>query len=104
MSPADEMSPRQREAYERECLREFRAWSANDRFHKVLDARLENEYPKTVITVRWRDSRDGQEREKRHHLWISPVTGRPPTIYDPPEGRELPYQVGMLIGVDLMES
>jgi hypothetical protein len=111
---AAEMTPSQREAYERECLEELqhrveRVQPSAHRFHLVRAVRLEGRYPETAIRVEWLDTRNDRERERRFLLWINPVTRKPPGSFEyGPEGklvgREVPEQVAMLIQVWVEEN
>jgi hypothetical protein len=104
-----EMSPSEREACERRYLSEFERLVSNNpasphQFHDVREVRFDGSYPETALSVRWRDTRTGRERENSWHLWISPVTGRPPGLFESPEGRELPKEIAFLVWVWMSEA
>jgi hypothetical protein len=104
---AAEMTRSEREAYERDCLVAVERIVENMRsspheFNEVHEISLVGSYPETAIVVSWVDKRDGREWERGYHLWINPVTRKPPGSFEyPPSGktvgREPPSQVGMLI-------
>ncbi len=112
LPPAIEMTDGERKEYERESLeavqRRIEGSSNNPRFfHQIQEARIVGEYPETAIFVRWLDTRDGKERDRSYHLWINPVTRKPPGSFAYEaygERREPPSEVGMLIHTWISES
>jgi hypothetical protein len=102
---AEQLTPADREAYERDCLDQLRRAVEHSRgghyyFLDVTDLRLDGSYPETAIAIQWKDTRSGRAFEHSYNLWISPVTGEPGQFeYRTGRfvGREPPSEVALLI-------
>jgi hypothetical protein len=110
---AAEMSPEERERYERDCLAELEGRMARSRGNphrpqEVQQIRLVGSFPETAIQIVWRDTRDGDTRERAYNLWKNPVAGDDANLFEYRTarlmGREVPQQVAMLVDTWVLES